>query len=159
TKSELNDAATRVGAPGCRREALMSDGRATKQQEAAHESFLRRQAEVTQQDHAEFSQYLQEKSARDERLKVQWAEPPARSRSLLKRRNILTLAAGTAVVGEAVTLGYPLVSGQSTASTGTGSAVLAQAQRQPIERELINPQADVGGKRFGDWVLLMPTKM
>jgi hypothetical protein len=24
---------------------------------------------------------------------------------------------------------------------------------------LINPQADVGGRRFGDWVLLMPTKM
>jgi hypothetical protein len=84
----------------------MSDGRATKHQEAAHDrplspeqNFLKRQAEVTQQDNTEFSQYLQEKSARDERLKVQWAEPPARPRSLLNRRNILTLAAGTAVVG------------------------------------------------------------
>src|SRR5207245_2685526 len=29
----------------------------------------------------------------------------------------------------------------------------------PIDRELVNPQADVGGRRFGDWVLLVPTKM
>ena len=114
---------------------------------------------MTQQDNAEFSRYLQEKGARDERLKVQLAEPPAPPRSLLNRRNILTLAAGTAVVGEAVTLGYPLVTGQSTASPGVGGAVSAQAQRHPIERELINPQADIGGRGFGDWVMLMPTKI
>ena len=127
--------------------------------ESPERLYLKRKAEVTQQDNAEFSQYLQEKSARDERLKVQLAEPPPRPRSMLNRRNILTLAAGTAVVGEAVTLGYPLVTGQSSMGPQQGGAVLAQAQRHPIERELINPQADMGGRRFGDWVLLMPTKM
>ena len=138
----------------------MSEMRKPKEPtESPERLYLKRKAEVTQQDNAEFSQYLQEKSARDERLKVQWAEPPAPPRSLLNRRNILTLAAGTAVVGEAVTLGYPLVTGQSSMGPQQGGAVLAQPQRHPIERELINPQADMGGRHFGDWVLLMPTKM
>ena len=67
----------------------MSDGRKTKLQEAVHlpklkiaeadkpltpvQAFLKRTAEVTQKDHEEFSEYLEEKRARDQ----QQDAPPA----------------------------------------------------------------------------------
>src|SRR2546422_464540 len=65
------------------------------------------------------------------------------------------------VVSEAVTLGYPMLTGQSIPDHGARHAgsTYTEPQRHPIDRELVNPQADVGGRRFGDWVLLMPTKM
>jgi len=48
----------------------MTDGRkATLKADAPlrpEQSYLKRQAEVTQQDHEEFSQYLQEKASRDQ---------------------------------------------------------------------------------------------
>ena len=75
----------------------MSDERRTKLREALHvpkikmdvrsdasdasdgplrpeQSFLKRQAEVTQQDHEQFSQFLQEKSARDRQEAAKKAE-------------------------------------------------------------------------------------
>jgi len=123
--------------------------------------YLRRKAEVTRQDNEEFSQYLQEKSARDQQQRLRPADPPQTVPTKVNRRTLLTWAAGTAAVGEAVTLGYPLVTGQSIPDHGLrhGGATYAEAQRHPIDRELVNPQADIGGRRFGDWVLLMPTKL
>src|SRR5262249_17252114 len=51
--------------------------------------------------------------------------------------------------------------GQSIPDHGARHAgsTYTEPQRHPIDRELVNPQADVGGRRFGDWVLLMPTKL
>ena len=74
--------------------------------------YLQRQSEVTQQDNAAFTEYLQEKRERDKRQTVQLADPPPRKPLKVNRRSLLTWAAGTAVVGEAVTLGYPMVTGQ-----------------------------------------------
>src|SRR3954451_2796919 len=67
------------------------------------QSYLRRKAEVTQQDHEVFSEYLQEKIAREQWQKVQLAEPPpkapTKAPTKVNRRSLLTWAAGTAVVG------------------------------------------------------------
>src|SRR5262249_7650305 len=104
---------------------------------------------------------------RDERQTMQpppTAQPaptrrPASSR--FNRRSLLTWAAGTAVGGEAGTLGFPkLTRGGIPHHRGRPArADSTQPPRPPTDRELVNPQADVGGRRFGDWVLLMPTKM
>src|SRR6516162_7244418 len=133
----------------------------------AEQIYLKRKAEVAQQDNADFSDYLREKASRDEQEKLQPAPvpPPAAAPQTaprkLNRRSLLTWAAGTAVVGEADTLGYPMLTGQSIPDHGARHAgsTNTEPQRHPIDRELVNPQADVGGRRFGDWVLLMPTKM
>src|SRR5436189_1487527 len=133
----------------------------------AEQIYLKRKAEVAQQDNERFSEYLREKAARDEAKTAQpppTAQPAARQRpgsSKFNRRSVLTWAAGTAVVGEAVTLGYPMLTGQGIPDQGArhAGATYTEPQRHPIDRELVNPQADVGGRRFGDWVLLVPTKM
>ena len=126
----------------------------------AEQIYLKRKAEVAQQDNADFSNYLREKASRDEQEKLQPAPvpPPAAAPQTaprkLNRRSLLTWAAGTAVVGEAVTLGYPMLTGQSIPDHGARHAgsTNTEPQRHPIDRELVNPQADVGGRRFGDWV-------
>src|SRR5262249_51949104 len=126
----------------------------------AEQIYLKRKAEVAQQDNEDFSDYLREKTARDQQQAPQPAPAQTAPRKL-NRRSLLTWAAGTAVVGEAVTLGYPILTGQSIPDQGARPAgsTSTEPQRHPIDRELVNPQADVGGRRFGDWVLLMPTKM
>ena len=125
------------------------------------QSYLQRKAEVARQDHEVFSEYLQEKIARDQQQKVRLAEPPPKVPPKVNRRSLLTWAAGTAVVGEAVTLGYPMVTGQSIPAQELqrGGGTYTEAQRHPIDREFVNPKADVGGRNFGSWVLLMPTKL
>src|SRR5262245_5149786 len=87
----------------------------------AEEIYLKRKAEVAQQDNEDFSDYLREKAARDQQQAPQPAPAPQTASTpqtaprKLNRRSLLTWAAGTAVVGEAVTLGYPMLTGQSTA--------------------------------------------
>ncbi|MFL6824504.1 MAG: YncE family protein [Xanthobacteraceae bacterium] len=133
----------------------------------AEQIYLKRQAEVARQDNEAFSDYVRKKAARDEQEAAQAPAPPKaasvseRAPRKLNRRSLLTWAAGTAVVGEAVTLGYPILTGQNIPDHGArhAGAIYTEPQRHPIDRELVNPQADVGGRRFGDWVLLMPTKM
>jgi len=109
----------------------MTDGRkATLKAEAPlrpEQTYLERKAEVTRRDHEEFSQYLQEKTERD-RLQLQQLQQlqpvktPETPPSKLNRRSILTWVAGTAVVGEAVTLGYPLLTAQNAANQDAGGA-------------------------------------
>ena len=82
----------------------MSDGRRTKLRESVHlpnlklevpaaestpdkpdnavQNFLQRRAEVTQQDHAEFSGYLEEKRARDQQQAAPVADAPPAAPSL-----------------------------------------------------------------------------
>ena len=125
------------------------------------QSFLKRKAEVTQQDHEQFSEYLQEKSARDRAAGGASSRCTPAAPSKINRRSMLKWAAGTAVAGETVALGYTMVTGQDMPAHGVmhSGATSAEAQRHHIERELINPQADIRGRQFGNWVLLMPTKM
>src|SRR6266516_3858093 len=127
----------------------------------AEQIYVKRKAEVAQQDNEDFSDYLREKASRDQQQAPQTAPAPPTAPRRLNRRSLLTWAAGTAVVGEAVTLGYPMLTGQSIPDHGArhASSTYTEPQRHPIDRELVNPQADVGGRRFGDWVLLVPTKM
>src|SRR5262245_55657113 len=63
--------------------------------------YLKRQAQVMQQDHAELCEYLQKKIEREQQQKARWAEPPPAQApaSRLNRRSLLTWAAGTAVAG------------------------------------------------------------
>ena len=58
-------------------------------------------------------------------------------------------------------LGYSVVKDQAVPAHGARHAgdTYTEAQRHNIERELINPKADINGRGFGNWVLLMPTKM
>ena len=122
-------------------------------------NFLRRRAEVTQQDHAEFSNYLQHKSARHRQQTAPLAD--ALRPATINRRSMLKWAAGTAAAGEAAVLGYTMVTGQDISFHGLMPSGVASAepQRQSIRRELVNPQADIRGRTFGNWVLLMPTKL
>ena len=161
----------------------MSDGRRTKLRESVHlpnlklevpaaestpakpdnavQNFLQRRAEVTQQDHAEFSGYLEEKRARDQQQAAPIADAPPAAPSRLNRRSLLKWAAGTAAAGEAAALGYTMVAGEKIPAHGVmhSGASTAEAQRHHIERELVNPQAEIRGRNFGNWVLLMPTKL
>src|SRR5512145_2244572 len=116
--------------------------------------YLKRQAEVARQDNEAFSEYLQKKTERDQRQEAQVAEPPQRKPVKVNRRTLLTWAAGTAAVGEAVTLGYPLVTGQNIPDHGAkhGGATYTEAQRHAIDREFVTPQGDIGGRQFGEWM-------
>jgi len=159
----------------------MSDGRRTKTRECGQvpsikldvqseptskgaltpeQSFLSRKAEVTQQDHAEFSAYLQEKNERDQRQQEPAPGSSPKPPSRINRRGLLKLVAGTAAAGEAVAVGYQMVTDGDIPAHGVmhSGATSTQAQRN-IERELINPLANMRGRQFGNWVLLMPTKL
>src|SRR5215472_17607917 len=125
-------------------------------------NYLKRKREVTQQDYEEFLQYQQEKARQNEagqaRRPVADAAEPTPPK--VNRRSFLTVVAGSAAVGEAAALAYA-VKNQDVPAHGLRHAgdTYTEAQRHNIERELINPRADIGGRGFGNWVLLMPTKM
>src|ERR1700737_2836831 len=111
----------------------MADERPTKLREASHlpnlphgarknggdmpdnsrgpvQNFLKRKEEVTQRDHDDFSAYVQEKSARDQKKRPP-IEPPRREASRVNRRSMLKLVAGTAAGAGAGAYGSPLVTG------------------------------------------------
>ena len=71
----------------------------TPEPQAGHsqiERYLKRKAEVTEQDHREFQVYLEEKARR-----LAPAAPPASKKKFtLSRRHALKIVAGTAVAGE-----------------------------------------------------------
>ncbi len=136
----------------------------------AAQHYLARKAEVTEQDHKEFLDYLAQKQAREEEalargqnvVPLPAAPDEARhARSRIDRRNFLAVAATGAAVGEAAVIAHSLITDQAVPAHGLKHAgeTYTEAQRHHIERELINPRADIGGKGFGHWVLLMPTKL
>ena len=127
----------------------------------AEQLYLKRKAEVARQDNEAFSEYLEQKSARDQQQKLQLAEPPQRNPFKLNRRTVLSWAAGSAVVGEVATLGYSTLGGQSIPPQGVrhSGATYAEPQSAVIERQFVDPRANISGRGFGDWMLLMPTKL
>ena len=127
----------------------------------AEQLYLKRKAEVARQDNEAFSEYLEQKSARDQQQKLQLAEPPQRKPFNLNRRTVLSWAAGSAVVGEVATLGYSTLGGQSIPPQGVrhSGATYAEPQSAVIERQFVDPRANISGRGFGDWMLLMPTKL
>ena len=106
----------------------------------AEQIYLKRKAEVAQQDNEDFSDYLREKASRDQQQEPQPAAPPQTAAApqtaprKLNRRSLLTWAAGTAAVGEAVTLGYPMLTGQSIPDHGArhAGATYTEPQRHPM---------------------------
>jgi thiocyanate desulfurase len=127
------------------------------------ENYRRRKTEVTRQDHEEFLRYQEEKERQQTAAesRPQATDAATTRRTNVNRRNFLTVVATTAAVGEAAALGYSIVKGQTVPAHGARHAgdTYTEAQRHNIERELINPRADIGGRGFGNWVLLLPTKM
>ena len=130
---------------------------------SAEENYRQRQAAVTRQDYEEFLRYVEEKARPRATAQApgQAGDAARRKPANVNRRNFLTVVAGTAAVGEAAALGYSIVRDQTIPAHGARHAgdTYTEAQRHNIERELINPKADLGGRGFGNWVLLMPTKM
>src|SRR6516165_1199500 len=100
----------------------------------AEQIYLKRKVEVAQQDNEDFSNYLREKAARDQQQEPPSAPTPQTAPRKLNRRSLLTWAAGTAVVGEAVTLGYPVLTGQSIPDHGArhAGATYTEPQRHPM---------------------------
>src|SRR5215472_3003607 len=75
---------------------------------STEENYLRRKAEVTQQDYEEFLRYKEEKARQAEAAQAQRpvADEARTKPTKVNRRNFLTVVAGTAAVGEAAALAY-----------------------------------------------------
>src|SRR5689334_19059024 len=71
------------------------------------ENYLKRKTEVTEQDYQEFIKYQQEK-AQQKPARQSSSEPPKAADVKVKRRDFLTVVAGTAAVGEAAALAYTI---------------------------------------------------
>ena len=121
------------------------------------EDYLRRKAEVTQDDHQAFQDYLNDKA----RAVPATVESPPKAKSKFNRRNLLKVVAGTAVAGEAAAVGYSWVTSGPAADSGAiqAGSRYAGAQREHIVRELIDSKSDVGGRSLGKWIALLPTKL
>jgi hypothetical protein len=118
------------------------------------ERYLKRKAEVTEEDHRQFQDYLEQKA-----LQVAPADdPPPGKPSLLNRRNLLKVVAGTAVAGEAAAVGYSWVNAGPASNAPAGS-LNAGPQREPIVRQMTDSKAQIGGRSLGRWILLLPTKL
>jgi hypothetical protein len=117
------------------------------------ERYLKRKAEVTEHDHREFQNYLAQKAQ-----SVTVAEQPPAPPTLVNRRNILKVVAGTAVAGEAAAVGYSWVNAGPASNAPAGGVVTAP-RRAPIVRQMTDSKADVGGRSLGRWILLLPTKL
>jgi thiocyanate desulfurase len=127
---------------------------------SVEENYLKRKEEVTRQDYEEFLRYRQEKARQDQARQVpRSVEVTDRTPLSVNRRNFLTVVAGTAAVGEAGVLAYTIKNDAPAHGLKHAGEYYTEVQRHNIDRQLINPKADIGGRGFGDWVLLTPTKL
>src|SRR5215469_2044611 len=97
------------------------------------EDYLRRKAEVTQNDHQAFQDYLNDKA----RAVPAPVEAPPKTKSKFNRRNLLKVVAGTAVAGEAAAVGYSWVTASTDSGAQRADIRYTGAQREHITRELI----------------------
>jgi thiocyanate desulfurase len=120
------------------------------------DAFLARREAVTKSDHEEFQQYLREKQAQARAAHAE-AKPSDLKSSKITRRGMIKVAAGTAIVGESTALGYNAAVSIPPAikSLGPGGAIVVEAQREPIARELINYKSDIGGNGLGKWAFTL----
>jgi hypothetical protein len=128
--------------------------------QSAEEKYLKRKTEVNQREYEEFLQYQRKKAQQTEDRQtprsVEVADQPPLS---VDRRNFLTVVATTAAVGEAGVLAYTINGDAPAHGLKHAGDYYTEVQRHNINRELINPKADIGGRGFGNWVLLTPTKL
>ena len=131
------------------------------------DAFLARRAEVERTDHEEFQEYLREKQAHARAAQAEAKPSVAKPSVRVTRRGMIKAAAGTAIVGETAALGYNAIQSGALGALGIGGeksfspggAVVAEAQRAPISRELIDSKSGVGGRSLGKWIALLPTKL
>ncbi len=122
-------------------------------------AFTARRADVARSDHEEFQAYLQAKQEHARQTREQEAaQTRTKTRPRLTRRGMLSAAGGTAIALEAATLAYDASTKNATGG-GSSAAVAAEPQNHPINREMIDSRADVGGRSLGRWIALLPTKM
>jgi thiocyanate desulfurase len=119
------------------------------------DAFVRRQAQVAEQDHAEFEEYLRQKQAQSA-SKVALKE---KKKPRLSRRTMLNVAVGTAGVAEAAVIGYQVLGSGSAPGDGILQANSTGPQRANIVRQVVDSRADMRGQGLGNWVALLPTKM
>src|ERR1043166_8312723 len=112
-KPKLKDAEEDVRLPEMKLEVRSETADMPAEPLSPEQLYLRRKSEVTRQDHEAFPNYRRKRGGRARQRARHPADPPRAAPTKLNRRTLLTWAAGTAAVGEAVTLGYPLVSGPS----------------------------------------------
>ena len=118
---------------------------------SAEKNYLKRKAEVTRQDYEEFLQYQREKAQQDEaRQAPRPVEAPERASLNVDRRSFLTVVASTAAVGEAGVLAYTIQNDAPDHGLKHAGENYTEVQRHNIDRQLINPKADIGGRGFGD---------
>jgi hypothetical protein len=132
------------------------------------DAFIARREEVAKSDHEEFQEYLREKQVHALAVRAEAAPSQETAPPKVTRRGVLKVVAGTAIVGESAALGYNAVQSGALSTFGAlgagstqspGNAVVAEAQRHPISRELIDSKGDVGGRSLGKWIALLPTKL
>jgi thiocyanate desulfurase len=125
------------------------------------DEFVRRRAEVTEKDHAEFQEYLrlkEEDNARKGEL-VPVAAVEEKRKSRISRRMMLNVAVGTAGVAEAGYLGYNVLGSGSVSDHGVFHAGADYVPSGNVVREVVDTRADMRGQGLGNWVALLPTKM
>jgi thiocyanate desulfurase len=123
-------------------------------------AFVARQAEVTCTDHDEFQAYLLAKREHARQTRNQEARRPrGRLHPRLTRRGVLTAAGGTAMAVEAATLAFDASQSSTPSGAVPSGAIAADAQQQPITREMTGSRADIAGRSLGRWIALLPTKM
>jgi len=125
------------------------------------DEFVRRRTEVTEQDHAEFQEYLrlkEEENARKGEV-VPAAEVEEKRKSRISRRTMLNVAVGTAGVAEAGYLGYKVLGSGSVSDHGIAHAGADYVPSGNVVREVVDTAADIRGQSLGNWVALLPTKM
>jgi hypothetical protein len=100
------------------------------------ENYRRHKAEVTRRDHEEFLQYEQGKARQQMAAQAQRNSTGVAESKPTKvdRRNLLSVIAGTAAIGEAAALGYSIVKDQTTPAHGARHAgdTYTEAQRHNI---------------------------
>ncbi|MGO1077481.1 hypothetical protein [Inquilinus sp. CA228] len=128
------------------------------------DAFIDRRADVARSDHEVFQDYLRQKQARALAARAEAAAAPAEPAPQVGRRSMLKVAIGTAIAGEAAALGYAAMQAGGNGAAagpagGQANAAAADAQSQPIVRELIDSRADIRGSSLGKWIALLPTKL
>lgn len=140
--------------PKTRLEPEQSRGMLTRKQEV--QEYLRRKAEVSHDDRQQFQYYLRQKA---EAIPAPVAPPSTKSK--FNRRGLLSVVAGTAVVGEAAAAAYSWITADAIPDHGARHAGsrYTEVQRHHIVRQLIDSRSDVGGRSLGKWIALLPTKL